>query len=502
MHRLILRCALLGSAALLAIPVLADYPSPTLKYMYGLLGTPGAAGLNLGYIDLAGPPYNVVCNGANDNASAINAALLAAPQNSYLRLPPGVCVFKSLLQFPFNANSFTFGGAGKDATELLYTGSSTTTDLIDVGTGVSGGTAPYGITIRDLRLWSSTKMTGGTALHLIRCTKCDIDNIEANWYAASTNTLWNAVWIDQPDLVNIDHFAFAGKNDALRVSALGINTPQQYDVFASHGKLSESAVGLHVGGGIDNVFFDQIIDTYNVVDFLDDNAIVAQPNQDVWLGPQFKIEWASNFGAQINDVDCNSSSHCIVEIGGSSTWNAYDGVYVQNFPNGNLIISAAAISNNNHNGVHVADASSYVSISQQTQITRNSQYGIAADFSWNNLLSMGQVFANTSGQISPLVGVMYSGGSPETPTIASGFGTSPSVYQSSGTRAFTLNVGGGGVATSGTLNFPLSTTGWTCTSHDYTTIATANTPTSVTFGKVGGGAWTSGYAVQILCSPR
>ncbi len=48
------------------------------------------------------------------------------------------------------------------------------------------------------------------------------------------------------------------------------------------------------------------------------------------------------------------------------------------------------------------------------------------------------------------------------PTIASGFGTSPSVVANNGTAAFTINVGTGGTASSGVVTMPAATTGWAC----------------------------------------
>jgi hypothetical protein len=55
-----------------------------------------------------------------------------------------------------------------------------------------------------------------------------------------------------------------------------------------------------------------------------------------------------------------------------------------------------------------------------------------------------------------------------TPGI-SGFGTSPSIVSSAGTAAFQVNVGTGGVATSGTITFPAVATGWVCICQDVTT---------------------------------
>jgi hypothetical protein len=48
------------------------------------------------------------------------------------------------------------------------------------------------------------------------------------------------------------------------------------------------------------------------------------------------------------------------------------------------------------------------------------------------------------------------------PTIASGFGTSPSIVSAAGTATFKINVGTGGIASSGVVTMPAATTGWNC----------------------------------------
>lgn len=55
------------------------------------------------------------------------------------------------------------------------------------------------------------------------------------------------------------------------------------------------------------------------------------------------------------------------------------------------------------------------------------------------------------------------------PTISSGFGTSPSVTANNGVAHFTINVGTGGVATSGVIGLPATTNSWLCFCEDITT---------------------------------
>lgn len=88
------------------------------------------------------------------------------------------------------------------------------------------------------------------------------------------------------------------------------------------------------------------------------------------------------------------------------------------------------------------------------------------------------------------------------PTISSGFGTTPTIPNSNGTAAFTINVGTGGTATTGVLTMPAATTRWVVKCTDVTTQSSTvditkqigvGTATSVTIGNFtdlgAAGAW-------------
>lgn len=100
------------------------------------------------------------------------------------------------------------------------------------------------------------------------------------------------------------------------------------------------------------------------------------------------------------------------------------------------------------------------------------------------------------------------------PTIASGFGTSPSVTASNGATVILVNVGTGGSATSGVLTMPAATAGWACHVNDitaaaghvaYNTRQTASTTTSVTIENqttsTGAAvAWAASDVVRLICA--
>jgi hypothetical protein len=114
--------------------------------------------------------------------------------------------------------------------------------------------------------------------------------------------------------------------------------------------------------------------------------------------------------------------------------------------------------------------------------------------------------ANTS---TSLVNLVSSG---TAPTIASGFGTSPSITASNGTAAFEIHIGTGGTVSSGALTMPTATNGWVCDAQDISTVSAsvfqtkqiATTATSVTFQNYSTAAvptaWTAGDNLVIKCS--
>lgn len=98
------------------------------------------------------------------------------------------------------------------------------------------------------------------------------------------------------------------------------------------------------------------------------------------------------------------------------------------------------------------------------------------------------------------------------PTVSSGFGTSPTIPANNGTCEFTLNVGTGGVATTGVIGLPTAATGWDCTCVDITTqnatvsACKQTAPTATTTATVGNftdlgvaGAWAASDILTVRC---
>lgn len=98
------------------------------------------------------------------------------------------------------------------------------------------------------------------------------------------------------------------------------------------------------------------------------------------------------------------------------------------------------------------------------------------------------------------------------PTIASGFGVTPSIVASNGANVFTINVGTGGTAQNGVITMPTAPNGWAAQVTDLTTNASfvtdvsATSATSITlqnYSRTTGLAiaWTASNILQVIAFP-
>lgn len=123
-----------------------------------------------------------------------------------------------------------------------------------------------------------------------------------------------------------------------------------------------------------------------------------------------------------------------------------------------------------------------------TQILLGSSGDLGLNRTGVSTMSLGNnTPGNTSGtlQLATLQNGTKTWLSGTAPTIASGFGTSPSISSANGTGAFTLTIGSSttGVST-GTITMPAATTGWVCTCQNVTN------PASFVVGQTGGSSTT------------
>ncbi len=98
--------------------------------------------------------FGAACNNSTDDTAAIQNWLNKAAAGVNLVSPGGTCLFSTPLTAP-TANSYAIGGAGSSVTALRYTGATTSSPLINLGTASEIGIIPH-----DLSVTSVNSTTG------------------------------------------------------------------------------------------------------------------------------------------------------------------------------------------------------------------------------------------------------------------------------------------------------------------------------------------------------
>lgn len=331
--------------------------------------------------------YGVKCDGVTDDTSAINALMSSLASGKEVYFPAGTCIFTSTLTW--RVNTAYIHGAGIGGTTFRYTGAATNIDLLYL----NGSSSIFDSVVQNINVASATIMTAGAAIHAYQPNYIWLKNVQGIKYSG-TNTLWNGLWIDQPNFTVVDGFNFQAQNDAIAESALGIGTGNQYDTFLSNGKLWSSAVGLHIGGGIDNIHTDNVEDTSNTVNVLDDNAITAFKNQELYFGTNFVTDQGGQYNYVINDAYADQANYCIVSIAGPVTaakgnGGGGDNIDVRSAPNCDIVVSSPYVVSAARDGIRIEDASAKVAISPASIFYGNAELDVNPIVPYSNLLSIG-----------------------------------------------------------------------------------------------------------------
>lgn len=349
--------------------------------------------------------YGADPTGVSDSTTAIQSALNASAYAQTVIFPAGKFKFTSTLSVPTSGYA-QVTGAGQYKTFLIYAGASTTADLFDL----FGPTALFELNtsyVRDLTLLSTTNMTAGACIHVKWGGFVIIQNVGCGYQfqgnAGFSNFLWNGFWFESPGYQRLEGFESVVKNDGIDISAGGVASPPQYDVWVNGGKITGATIGVHVGGGVDNIYFDRMMVTNNGTNVVIDNALASFKNQEVSFGSQFVTDQAtSGPDYLINDPLANNTNYCQISIRGPVTHsNTSDGIKVQNWPNCWVNIFSPYIIFNNQHGIEVDDSSAHVMVGEQTNIGGNGGYGIFASSSTQAIISLANMSGgNTSGSIN------------------------------------------------------------------------------------------------------
>ena len=362
--------------------------------------------------------FGAVCDGHTDDTDALRRAF--AYRNYHVELPAGeTCAF-AVAPLVIDRPYGSIEGAGMWGTSrLLYTGTATNVDLLQVGRGTTkaDGVTSTGYTVlRGFTLESATKMTGGFAIHEMGTQFVSLQDIALGRQQDPVN-LWGGFHFDQIDYTRLQGFFVTAQDDCLAVSGLGAEgrpaTGPQYDLWVDGGKIGGCHIGVHVGGGFDGAFFDHIEDTTNDYDIVVDDALSPHPNQEVLFGSQFFADFARWDSVLINDPLCTQRIYCSITLDGpivhavraagvAPGWRAGapaprdsgHGIHIKAYPSGYVLARSPYMQFHAASAVYDEDQRAYLVMSATNLVNRNGG-GIWATAPWSRVLSSPLFLDNT-----------------------------------------------------------------------------------------------------------
>lgn len=339
-------------------------------------------------------------DGVTDDTTAVQNFFNALGTNVSGYIPFGTYLFTAALSIPVNFSSLI--GTGKYSSVFVYGGVSTTANLFSIvgaaATNIKASAVLSGFGVR-----SNTVMTAGDALFIKWAGHITTFNVAFGAQYDAAHNLWNGIEYFSTDFQLLDDFDIQVQNECIRASGGGAGNPgPQFDIWVGKGKACLSAVGLHIGGGIDNVYFDRMIVTFNGTNVLIDNAIQNFKNQEVGFGPQCVIDQAqTGDNIRINDNLANQTNYGQIMIQGPVTGSKVGhGINILNWPNCFVNVASPYIDNNALNGIFIQDASAQVLLSSDTNISNNGNFGISAAFANTPVVAPCTFSGNASGALN------------------------------------------------------------------------------------------------------
>ena len=231
--------------------------------------------------------YGAKCDGNTDDTTALQAWAAAAATNVNLTLS-GNCVFKTApLLFSGssgNIKNVTIMGPGM----LTYSGSNTSTDLVEIGDPADATQCVInGWTVKDLRINSTTVMTGGDALNVSHSCQSNISNLRLGEF---TGNLWRGLEINVAGYLRLHGMHVQGAADTgeyLHGNASYILS----DMWQDQVQIGGSRIGLNIAGRVVLTYASgELFSNGTSIKVTRDAVTGATQKQGIYLGPGLFVD--------------------------------------------------------------------------------------------------------------------------------------------------------------------------------------------------------------------
>ena len=340
-------------------------------------------------------------DGATDDTAALQRAFTYAGKHSArLTMPSGRALFSSALSIPSGYNDFAITGAGHGSV-LRYVGSSTTGDLIAIGTpGGSGATT--GVTLSGFRITSTTQMTAGAALHLWHVAWAKVDPVIDG--QPGNGKFYDGIWFDECDIVDVPYVQMAGAaHDVVLVNGSRQSEPWWPnfvgEIRFGRGKISatDSQIaadtlpvnGVHVAGGVGGLSFDSVDIIGNQHNVTIDQAVTKTGNQTITFGAGTYLDMSQHDDVVIDDSSAPTqwqSGTKLIDFGGwiasGGQWSHKDPaancVNIASFVGGRVLFHGNVVGACMNNGIYDQDPTAMIQVSSSENFYNNGGYDIGS----------------------------------------------------------------------------------------------------------------------------
>lgn len=254
------------------------------------------------YLDAVG----VTCDNSTDNASLIQSVFSSLTNYSVVVFPSGKCLFKSALTLP-SLTGIRFEG---HSTELIYAGTSTTGNLITLGSASATNCQTVEFEASDIYVHATTVMTAGDGVLVNAGCYVHLNHFKAGDgdYSGDAN-LYNGIEFAGGNTIRLTDYDFRASHTAELVH--GFSTSLQLtDIYQSGGgAISHSGTGLNICGNVGGFTIDQTDILLNNNNVVVDQSCIAQANSQIFFEAGVAVD-ANNSGYDsfvINDPGSNNS---------------------------------------------------------------------------------------------------------------------------------------------------------------------------------------------------
>lgn len=197
-------------------------------------------------------------------------------------LPPGFYSFKSPLAQPTGLNHVAVTGAGRYLSQLVYTGTASSSDMFTAGNATVGisNTNSVGMIFGGFMVRSTVAMLAGSnAWHFLNMEETSIYDIEPGGDTSYSQLAYDGIYIDGFHHVSLSGFEGATQHDCLKIRANNRNS--NADIWVNgNAWCNNSLTGVHIGGGAGGVYLDNFQALGNdIQNYLVDDALEQQSGQ-------------------------------------------------------------------------------------------------------------------------------------------------------------------------------------------------------------------------------